>query len=392
MTRPLSVPAFLRSTDLLREAPADLLERVAAQMRPLTLDSGVTLFREGDAAPALYLIVSGSVRVEKDGIVLATRGAGECVGEFAMMDAGVRSASVVADAATELLEWSAADAWQALSYSPDLRRAIFRLVIGKFRQDVAAQVAAAIERAEIERELARARDIQRAMLPPVDLALAEIAVSGLSTPATHVGGDYFDVVATTPRSCSVVLADVAGHGLHAALLVAMAKSCFQTQVHADADTAGIVQALNQALWLSTGSHMMMTAVSVTIDASAGLLSYTNAGHPPMLHLSEGRPAWLGATDPLLGLEALRHATFGVERRPWRAGDRLVLYTDGVSEACNPAGEEFGRDRIAGVLLEVRSEPAERIRRALIDTVATFSGGRTQDDDLTVVVVEGRVPC
>ena len=148
MTTELSIP-FLQTTDLLRDAPAEMLSRVAAQMQPIALAHGQTLFREGDDADALFLVVSGTVRIEKDGIVLATRGAGECVGEFALMDAGVRSASVVAATDAELLEWKDADAWRALSDSEQLRQAIFRVLISKLRQDVSDQVAAALERSHL---------------------------------------------------------------------------------------------------------------------------------------------------------------------------------------------------------------------------------------------------
>jgi len=227
------------------------------------------------------------------------------------------------------------------------------------------------------------------MRPATDLDLPDVVVAGVSTPAADVGGDYFDAVATGPGRRTVVIADVMGHGLHAALLVAMVKSCFQTQVQADADVAAIMRALNQSLWHSVHSHLLMTAGVVTIDADAGAMTYSNAGHPPLLHVSDGRVDQLDATDPLLGMEIFRDASFHAETRPWRRGDRLVLYTDGLSEARTPTGEEFGRGRVAQVLLDAASLPAAAIRARLLDAVDRFTAGRTQDDDMTIVVVEGR---
>jgi serine phosphatase RsbU (regulator of sigma subunit) len=388
MTTDLSIP-FLQTTDLLRYVPPEMLSRVATQLRPIVLAEGQTLFREGDGADALFLIVAGTVRIEKDGIALTTRGPSECVGEFALLDTGVRSASVIAATHVELLEWKDADAWRVLSDSEHVRQAIFRVLISKLRQDVSDQAAAALERERTEQDLRRAREIQQAMLPPTDLELPNLVVSGISKPAADVGGDYFDAVATDSGRCSLVVADVMGHGLHAALLVAMAKSCFQTQAQANADPAQIMRALNQSLWHSVRSHMLMTAAAVTIAPEASVMTYTNAGHTPMLHVRDGQVDALDTTDPLLGMEIFRHASFQDVTRSWCRGDRLVLYTDGISEARSEADEEFGRGRLAQVVLDAASLPAPAIRARLLDEVDRFTGGRTQQDDMTIVVVEGR---
>lgn len=381
---------FLRTTDLLRDVPEGVLAGIRPTLRERAVAAGATLFRDGDPAHAVYLVAAGTLRIEKDGVTLATRSRGECVGEFALMDSGVRSASAIAQTDVTLLEWADADAWHALSISEDLRHAIFRLLIGKLREDVASQATAAIERESLQRDLRRARDIQQAMLPGADLETADLVVAGVSRPAMDVGGDYFDAV-PLGRGGSVLIADVAGHGLHAAMLVAMAKTCFQTQVHLDALPADIIQALNRALAHSVRSGMLMTAASVTIDAAAGTLACTNAGHPALLHFraADGAVHPLDATDPLLGLEMFRHATFNETRAPWRTGDRLLLYTDGVTEARGEGGEEFGRPRVEQVLLAHAALPAATIRDRLVEQVDRFTGGRPQDDDLTVVVVEGR---
>jgi serine phosphatase RsbU (regulator of sigma subunit) len=388
MTALVSIP-FLRTTDLLRDAPADVLSRVALQLRPVTLVRGDTLFRDGDHADALFLVATGTLHIEKDGVLLAARGPGECIGEMALMDAGVRSASVVATSDATLLEWKDADAWHALSESEHLRHAIFRVLTAKLRQDVSAQVKAALEREQLQQDLRRAREIQQAMLPTADLELPDVVVSGVSRPAADVGGDYFDAVAIGPRGCSVVVADVMGHGLHAALLVAMAKSCFQTQAQANANASAMIQALNQSLWHSVRSHLLMTAAVATIDAAAGVLTYSNAGHPPLLHVRDGIVEPLDATDPLLGTEVFRHAPFHDATRSWCPGDRLVLYTDGISEARSRTGEEFGLARMQQVVLDAAAQPAAAIRSRLLDAIDRFTAGHTQEDDMTIIVVEGR---
>jgi len=120
-----------------------------------------------------------------------------------------------------------------------------------------------------------------------------------------------------------------------------------------------------------------------------VLTYSNAGHLPFLHVRDGQVDPLEATDPLLGMEIFRHASFSEARRPWQRGDRLVLYTDGLSEARSQAGEEFGRGRIEEIVLDAASQPAAVIRTLLLEAIDRFTGRSAQDDDMTIVVVEGR---
>jgi serine phosphatase RsbU (regulator of sigma subunit) len=382
---------FLKTTDLLAGVPDDMLALIQPQLREVSVAAGAPLFREGDGGESVYLVAGGTLRIEKDGIPLATRGPGECVGEFALIDAGLRSASAIALTDVTLLEWPRADVWSALSASPDVRRSIFAVLVGKLRQDVAAQVAVAVAGEQARQDLRRAAEIQKAMLPTADLETDDLVISGISRPAQDVGGDYFDHAVSGERTISLLVADVSGHGLYAALLVAMAKACFQTQIQIDPRTTAIAQAMNRSLWLSVRSGMLMTCVSVTIDAAAGVLSYTNAGHPSPLHLDRlrGNVAYLDSTDPLLGLEIFRHATFNEARTTWRRGDVLLLYSDGVTEATDEAGDEFGRDRLERLLRESADLPADRIRARVFDELARFTGGRPLADDVTVVVVQAR---
>jgi sigma-B regulation protein RsbU (phosphoserine phosphatase) len=386
-----SPDAVLRSIDLLRGVPDEALAHIRPYLRERSVAAGSPLFREGDYGDAVYLITDGSLRIEKDGILLAMRGAGECVGEFALIDAGLRSASAIAVTDATVFEWPRDAVWDALTASPTLSQSIFNVLVAKLREDVAAQVSAAIAREQVLQDLRRAGEIQRAMLPAHDLDTGDLVISGRSRPTIDVGGDYFDHAVTGERTASLLLADVSGHGIYAALLVAMAKACFQTQLHIDSRTTAIAQAMNRSLWLSVRSGMLMTCVSATIDAADGSLSYTNAGHPAPLHFigARGEVAPLDSTDPLLGLEVFRQAEFHEEHTAWERGDILLMYTDGVTEATNDAGSDFGRARLEQLLRDSRDVPADRIRDRIFDELDRFTGSRPQEDDATVVVVRGR---
>jgi sigma-B regulation protein RsbU (phosphoserine phosphatase) len=376
---------------LLRGVPDEALAHIRPHLRERSVAAGSPLFREGDHGDSVYLVADGNLKIEKDGILLATRGAGECVGEFALIDAGLRSASAIALTDAIVFEWPRSAMWNALSATPGLSQSIFNVLVTKLREDVTAQVTAAIAREQVQHDLRRAGEIQRAMLPGDDLDTGDLAISGLSRPTIDVGGDYFDHAVTGERTVSLVLADVSGHGIYAALLVAMAKACFQTQLHVDSRTSAVTQAMNRSLWLSVRSGMLMTCISATIDAADGLLSYTNAGHPAPLHFvgARGDVDALESTDPLLGLEVFRHAEFHEARTPWQRGDILLLYTDGVTEATNSAGDDFGRARLERLLRDSRDLPADRIRERVFDGLARFTAGRPQEDDATVVVVRAK---
>jgi len=369
----------------------DDLARIAVDLRMRTLPKGAPLFEEGDEGDSVYLIAGGSVRIEKDGIPLATRGAGDCVGEFALLDDGRRSASAVAATDSSILEWPRAAVFNALSATPVLSRSLFAVLVTKLREDVASQVNAAVARELVRQDLRRAGEIQQAMLPAGDFQNGDVTISGLSRPAIDVGGDYFDHAVTGEHAISIVLADVSGHGIYAALLVAMAKACFQTQLHIDSRTEAITQAMNGALWLSVRSGMLMTCITAHIDSDNGALSYTNAGHPAALHFmaATAEVVPLDSTDPLLGLEVFRHAEFHQVRTSWQPGDILLMYTDGVTEATNSAGEEFGRSRLEQILRENGALPAGDIRALVFEEHGRFTGGRPQEDDATVVVVKAR---
>ena len=367
------------------------LARIAADLQLRTVHAGTSLFEEGDEGHSVYLIADGSIRIEKDGVQLATRRTGDCVGEFALLDDGRRSASAIAGSDSSILEWPRAAVFEALSAAPDLSRRVFGLLVAKLREDVGTQVETAIARERVQQDLRRAGEIQRAMLAPSEFRNADVCISGLSCPAIDVGGDYFDHALTGERTVSALLADVSGHGIYAALLVALAKASFQTQLHLDSQTSAIMQAMNRSLWLSVRAGMLMTCVSANIDSANGLLSYTNAGHPAPLHFSAatGVVAGLDATDPLLGLEVFRDAEFQRATAPWARGDVLLMYTDGVTEATDGADEQFGRARLEHILRESGLLPADAIRGRVFDELARFTGGRPQEDDATVVVVQAR---
>jgi len=382
--------AFLKANTLLAELPDDIASDLAGRMGEVRASAGEVIFREGDPGDAAYFVVEGSLRIEKDGIRLVEMSTGDCVGEFALIDEGPRSATAIAETDVVLLEWRHADFERALTQSASIATGIFQYLIGKLRRDVSLQVSAGLERERWQQDLKRAHEIQMAMLPQGDLVNDHVAISGYCQPADDVGGDYHDYVELDDAT-GLIVADVTGHGFYAGLLVAMAKSCLHTQAKIDAAPNAIMAAMNWTVLHSVQSGLFMSGCYVRLDPKARALSYSNAGHPyPFLyHRGTGAIDRLESTDVMLGVPGFENSKFSIGESRWEPGDLLVLFSDGIHEAVSADDEEFGEERLERVILDAKDEDAKDVRDRILDAVAQHSRGVAPNDDVTVVVAKAR---
>lgn len=382
--------AFLKGNTFLADLPTAVASELAKRMREVRASANEVVFREGEPGEAAYFIVEGSMRVEKDGILLIRMSIGDCVGEFALIDEGPRSASAVAETDVLLLEWRHDDFEDALMLSRSTAKGIFLSLIGKLRRDVSLQVSAGLERERWQHDLKRAHEIQMAMLPQDDLVTDHVEISGYCQPADDVGGDYYDYVQLADAT-GVIVADVTGHGFYAGLLVAMAKSCLHTQAKIDASPSAVMGAMNWTVLHSVQSGLFMSGCYVRLDPRTRTLSYSNAGHPyPFLfHRGSGTMERLESIDMMLGMPGFEDTKFSMGEREWDMGDLLVLFSDGIHEAVSADDEEFGEQRLERVILEAKDADANEIRTRILDAVAKHSLGVAANDDVTVVVARAR---
>lgn len=243
---------------------------------------------------------------------------------------------------------------------------------------------AEVEQAErlMAAELEQAAEIQHQLLPTAAPDVPGLELAGYNAACRTVGGDYYDFLTYPDGRIGIVIADVAGKGMPAALLMAGLQAKVQALVDAPGDTADMVGRLNRGMAATCPRNRFVTLFFGVLDPGNGKLAYCNAGHnPPFLVRPNGEISPLEGGGPVLGvLPAMRYQE---QYARMGAGDVMLLYSDGVTEACNPAGEEF-EDRVKEILIEKRGESAAAIVQSVHEAVAAWIAGQPPADDITVV--------
>jgi sigma-B regulation protein RsbU (phosphoserine phosphatase) len=232
-------------------------------------------------------------------------------------------------------------------------------------------------------ELNEARQIQMSILPKRSVRRRSIEVAGFTAPAAIVGGDYFDFIPLSDRILGIAIADAKGHGLPAALQVRDVYTGLRMGVERDFKIVRTVEKLNRIINQSRMTTRFVSLFYGEIEEDEGNFMYVNAGHPSPLHFHSGGVTMLKQTGMVLGPSSTSTYTRGfisLER-----GDALLLYTDGMFEAHDSEGREFGIERLTEAFQAIRELPADEIARQLIDAVRTHAGCEPEDDQTVVVV-------
>ncbi len=239
-----------------------------------------------------------------------------------------------------------------------------------------------LELGEIHRELELARSIQLSILPGAFPESADFRVAARYVPMTSVAGDLYDFLEAGDRQAGLLIADVSGHGIPAALIASMVKMAATSQREHAAQPARLLAGMNSALCGNTQGQFV-TAAYVHLDAVARELRYAAAGHPAMLLLRRGAVTEIAENGLPLAITA--NANYSGKTLALEAGDRLLLYTDGLVEARNEQGELFGEDRLNAALRESSSLTPDAAADRMIASARQWA--KSQDDDLTVLVCD-----
>ena len=232
--------------------------------------------------------------------------------------------------------------------------------------------------AHASRELEHAQRIQRALLPSPLPAIDGCEMAALWKPAMAFGGDCYDMLRFSNTRLGLSIADVAGKGLPAALLMANLQASVRAFGTDDAWPETVTRQVNRALCRHTPMDRFVTFFYATIDTSTGILTCSNAGHnPPILVHADGSVSRPATGGMVLGI--LDSNTYSQAELPLRSGDRLVLFTDGITEAGSHEGREFGDDRLVELVIAHRDLPASELLDAVFRQVNAFTGGVFADD-------------
>jgi len=239
------------------------------------------------------------------------------------------------------------------------------------------------EKEKLERDIAIARDVQRELLPRGAPRLPGIELAGVCLPAVGVGGDYYDFLPFEGGKVGLAVADVSGKGIPAALLMAGLQASVRTLAPSGLPPCEVVSRLNEILYESTSDSRYATLFLGVLALERRVLTYSNAGHYPPLHVAGPGAVRLGSGGPPIGL--FRDSVYGEGTRELGAGDLLVLYTDGIAEAPGPGDEEFGDERLLRLLEGHQNHDLETLVRDVVDEVHRWSGDGARHDDITLVL-------
>jgi sigma-B regulation protein RsbU (phosphoserine phosphatase) len=262
---------------------------------------------------------------------------------------------------------------------------------------LADQAAIALERARLqkeslekqllEKELALAAEIQKGFWPSQIPSYPGIGIAAFSEPATHIGGDYYDFIPVGEDRCALVIGDISGKGIPAALLMATLRAALRAQVAACSSVEETVYWVNDVLVTDTPLEKFATLFVGLLDCRRLELTYVNAGHnPPLLYdPRDGELKRLSIGGLIIGVFA--GARFESGRAQLRPGQVLVAYTDGVTEAENTNAEMFDEERLVALVRQHANDEAEVLNSHIQKAIVEFSLGTSQHDDITVFVVK-----
>ena len=248
----------------------------------------------------------------------------------------------------------------------------------------------AVEQARARRELELAREVQERLLPTDLPCIPGLDVAASYISAEQIGGDYYDIfLAPDGRAC-IVVADVSGKGVPAALLMATLRACLHTLMQGPPQPlTSVVESLNRLLFQSSSANRYATMVICLYDPAAHRLTYVNAGHnPPILLRADGSMHQLDTGGSVIGM--LSQGSYVSETLTIACGEVLAAYTDGVTEAVNPAGEEWDTPRLEAALAEAASDTsrdAGSLVTNILKSMNDFVAGAPQNDDITLIVLK-----
>lgn len=390
----------------------EVIDKVRKIAKVSKYSAGTVLCNQGELEKTFYIIVEGLVSVSKtseDGEekFLGTVGSNEYFGEMGLIDDRPRIATCKAMNDVTVIEITAKIFDIIIAESPVVAfhitqhilksmRRLDEMAIEELREkntaleeayaDLKAAQAQIIEKERMEHEIKLAADVQDSLLPDSFPEYPGYDISAYLQPARSVGGDFYDVIEIDDENIGLLIADVADKGIHAAMFMAVTRTLFFTMGRQYLSPSAVALSVHKGmLEVAPKTDVFVTAFYGVLNRPSGRLIYVRAGHEKPLLYRPGKPVGtLRGQGRFLGmLEELQLQEYTFQLKP---GDRLVLYSDGVPDATNPAGEQFGKKRFVNCIKTNGALAAADISKAIQNDVADFCNGAPQFDDLALLVL------
>lgn len=359
----------------------------AADDRRVYLAPGDVIIREGEPGDRMFVLLEGEVEITIRSVRVDYLLPGMILGEMAMIDDRPRSATATAMTVCCLAPLNPTQFRELISESPEFAVRVMSIMSARTRRLLEDEV----KRQRMEEELAIGQRIQLSLLPQSCPLVPGYELAAQYRAAREVGGDLYDFIfpPNAPSRFHIVIGDVTGKGVPAALYMALSRTLFHTHALDDCDPAEALLRVNQFIREDQSSPLFLSAFYAVLDIDTGCLTYANAGHnlPLWIHAATGEVTELAARGIVLG------AFSGYIPQEsvcfLQPGDSVVFYTDGITEARNASGEFFDDDGLLAVVRSHGRRSADELLQAIVQAVETFSDDAPQADDFTVVVLRRR---
>ncbi len=396
-----------------RDLSAPELEALAAVAVARDYPAGTVVCHQGELEHVFYIIQAGQVVIshrlaDGDEQTLGVQGPASFFGEIGLLENRPRSATVRTLKDSRLLEITEEDFKRMIYRSPEATLTVLRGVIRSLREtdrvtidqlqaknlelhqayaDLKAAQAELVEQERFKREMEIAADVQRSILPAGFPHIPGFDFANYARPAREVGGDYYDLLPVDDDHFGLVIADVSGKSIHAAIYMAVTRALFLAKAAEYQSPRDAVQQIHDLLMASSESDLFVTAFYGVVSRQSLEMRYVRAGHDWPIHfrsqtgqlsLLEAQGRFLGSLQGLI----LNEATLQL----W-PGDALVCYSDGLTDATSPDGEYYGLARLEAVIARDGHKSAGALIDAIVADVDHFRAGAPQPDDLTLLVMK-----
>jgi len=391
---------WVSTLDLCRGLPYNDVEAILEICPVRHLDRGEILLEPGQANHYLFFLTDGELEVRlrsTDAPVTDVIRRGECIGEMSIIDGQPTSAFVIATDASTVVAVHENIFWSKLATNPRMVRNLSQVLAERMRKRNTATLRALekeIRLEQLQKELLAAYEIQIGMLPQGSTLLPEapgIDVFARMDVVKSVGGDFYDAFALDERRACIAIGDVSGKGMPAALFMVRALTLLRAELIKSGHLAERVSRFNRLLCETNISHMFVSLVVLAVDTVDGQVDYVNAGHMPLMLSRRGDS--FTEIDDSKGLIAgvLADTAYTAGQITLADGDRLVLYTDGVTETRNNERHFYNASGLCHFLNDFAGGSSRSLVNGVFDDAARFAAGADQSDDITIIGIRYEPP-